>query len=70
MKDQGDRQEADHRLYQPLRPDFYFGLDVIKAAFPEAKIIARLAPSKTSMRPKTVKLPTGGPILKDNAPKP
>lgn len=40
-------------------PDFYFGLDVIKAAFPEAKIIASPAPSRTSTPPKTAKSPIG-----------
>lgn len=49
-------------------PDFYFGLDVVKTAFPDAKVVAT---------PKTVegiknsiigKYSYWGPILKDNAP--
>jgi glyoxylase-like metal-dependent hydrolase (beta-lactamase superfamily II) len=50
-------------------PDFYFGLDVIKAAFPDAKIVATpqtVAAIKASM---DGKLAYWGPILKDNAPK-
>jgi len=46
-------------------PDYYFGLDVIRAAFPKAKIVATpqtVAAIKTS-------LAYWGPILKDNAPK-
>ncbi|WP_035053181.1 MBL fold metallo-hydrolase [Andreprevotia chitinilytica] len=50
-------------------PDFYFGLDVIKAAFPKARIVATpqtVAAIKASMEGK---LQYWGPILKDNAPK-
>ena len=50
-------------------PDFYFGLDVIKAAFPDAKIVATpqtVAAIKASM---DGKLAYWTPILKDNAPK-
>ena len=50
-------------------PDYYFGLDVIRAAFPQAKIVATpqtVAAIKTSMNGK---LAYWGPILKDNAPK-
>ncbi|BCL74411.1 MBL fold metallo-hydrolase [Jeongeupia sp. HS-3] len=50
-------------------PDFYFGLDVIKAAFPDAKIVATpqtVAKIKASM---DGKLAYWSPILKDNAPK-
>lgn len=50
-------------------PDYYFGLDVIRAAFPKAKIVATpqtVAAIKTSMNGK---LAYWGPILKDNAPK-
>lgn len=50
-------------------PDFYFGLDVIKAAFPDAKIVATpqtVAAIKASM---DGKLSYWTPILKDNAPK-
>lgn len=49
-------------------PDFYFGLDVITAAFPDAKVLS--TPStrdyiKASMEPKK---DHWGPILGDNAP--
>lgn len=50
-------------------PDFYFGLDVIKAAFPNVKILTSPRTHqyiKTSMQPK---LDYWGPILKENAPK-
>ena len=50
-------------------PDYYFGLDVIHAAFPKAKIVATpqtVASIKASMHGK---LAYWGPILKDNAPK-
>lgn len=49
-------------------PDYYFGLDVIQAAFPEARILATpqtVAHIKESMNGK---LAYWGPILKDNAP--
>ncbi|NSL55888.1 MBL fold metallo-hydrolase [Uliginosibacterium aquaticum] len=49
-------------------PDYYFGLDVIQAAFPAAKIVATpqtVAHIKASM---DSKLAYWGPILKDNAP--
>lgn len=49
-------------------PDYYFGLDVIQAAFPKAKIVATpetVAAIKASM---DGKLAYWGPILKDNAP--
>ncbi len=49
-------------------PDYYFGLDVIQAAFPEAKIVASeptVIAIKASMQGK---LAYWGPILKDNAP--
>jgi len=49
-------------------PDYYFGLDVIQAAFPEAKIVATpqtVAAIKANMNGK---LAYWGPILKDNAP--
>lgn len=49
-------------------PDFYFGLDVLQAAFPQAKIIAT-APTVAAMHQKAdAKLAYWGPILKDNAP--
>lgn len=50
-------------------PDFYFGLETIKAAFPKARILATpqtVAVIKSSMNGK---LQYWGPILKDNAPK-
>ena len=50
-------------------PDYYFGLDVIRAAFPDAKIVATpqtVAAIKASM---DGKLAYWGSILKDNAPK-
>lgn len=50
-------------------PDFYFGLDTLRAAFPEAKILATpqtVAKIKASM---DGKLAYWGPVLKDNAPK-
>lgn len=50
-------------------PDFYFGLDVIKAAFPEAKIIASPGTIKDINATKDGKVAYWGPILKDNAPK-
>ena len=49
-------------------PDYYFGLDVIRAAFPNAKIVATpqtVAAIQASMQGK---LAYWGPILKDNAP--
>ncbi|WP_439891250.1 MBL fold metallo-hydrolase [Ralstonia sp. 25C] len=49
-------------------PDYYFGLDVIHAAFPQAKIVATpqtVAAIQASMQGK---LAYWGPILKDNAP--
>ena len=49
-------------------PDYYFGLDTIQAAFPDAKIVATpqtVAAIKTNM---DGKLAYWGPILKDNAP--
>ncbi|WP_426398641.1 MBL fold metallo-hydrolase [Ralstonia sp. R-29] len=50
-------------------PDYYFGLDVIHVAFPQAKIVATpqtVAAIRASMQGK---LAYWGPILKDNAPK-
>lgn len=50
-------------------PDYYFGLDVVQAAFPKAKIVATaptVAAIKASM---DGKLAYWGPVLKDNAPK-
>lgn len=50
-------------------PDFYFGLDVIKTAFPQAKIIASPGTIKEINATKDGKMAYWGPILKDNAPK-
>lgn len=49
-------------------PDFYFGLDVIKAAFPQAKIIASPETIKAIDATQAGKLAYWGPILKENAP--
>ena len=50
-------------------PDFYFGLDVIQAAFPKAKIVATAETVAAIRGNKDAKLAYWGPILKDNAPK-
>lgn len=50
-------------------PDFYFGLDVIKAAFPEVKILATESTVSKIKKSMDGKLGYWGPILKDNAPK-
>ena len=50
-------------------PDYYFGLDTIKAAFPQAKIIATPQTVAAIAASKDSKLAYWGPILKDNAPK-
>lgn len=49
-------------------PDFYFGLDTIRAAFPDVKIYA--TPETVNGIEKTIQLKFDfwGPILKDNAP--
>lgn len=50
-------------------PDYYFGLDVITTAYPDAKVVATAntqAYIKASMEPKKA---YWGPILKENAPK-
>lgn len=50
-------------------PDYYFGLDVIHAAFPEARIVAT-APTVAAIRLlKDRKKAFWGPLLKDNAPR-
>lgn len=41
-------------------PDFYFGLDVLKAAFPRRRSSRRRRPLHTSRRPRTPSWPTGG----------
>ena len=49
-------------------PDFYFGLDKIKAAFPQAKIVATPETIAAIEASKEGKLAYWGPILKENAP--
>lgn len=49
-------------------PDYYFGLDVIQAAFPQARIVAT-APTVAAIKVlKDRKLAYWGPVLKQNAP--
>lgn len=49
-------------------PDYYFGLDVIHAAFPDARIVAT-APTVAAIKVlKDRKLAYWGPVLKENAP--
>lgn len=50
-------------------PDFYFGLDVIRAAFPQAKVVATQATVDQINATKDGKIAFWGPQLKDNAPK-
>jgi glyoxylase-like metal-dependent hydrolase (beta-lactamase superfamily II) len=49
-------------------PDYYFGLDVIHAAFPDAKIVATPHVIAGIERKKDAKVAYWGPILKENAP--
>lgn len=49
-------------------PDFYFGLDVIHAAFPDAKIVATPQTIAGMQKKAEAKVKFWGPILKDNAP--
>jgi glyoxylase-like metal-dependent hydrolase (beta-lactamase superfamily II) len=49
-------------------PDFYFGLDVIQAAFPQAKIVASAATVAAIQKKGAAKIAYWGPILKQNAP--
>lgn len=50
-------------------PDYYFGLDLIQAAFPDAKIVAT-APTVAAIKATMDgKLAYWGPVLKENAPK-
>ncbi|MCR8718080.1 MBL fold metallo-hydrolase [Pseudomonas syringae] len=49
-------------------PDYYFGLDVIQAAFPDAKIVASAPTVKAIKASMQGKLAYWSPILKDNAP--
>jgi glyoxylase-like metal-dependent hydrolase (beta-lactamase superfamily II) len=50
-------------------PDYYFGLDVIHAAFPDAKIVALPHVIAGIKAKKDAKVAYWGPILKENAPK-
>ncbi|HGK4602307.1 TPA: MBL fold metallo-hydrolase [Yersinia enterocolitica] len=49
-------------------PDFYFGLDVITKAFPQAKAIATPQTIEEIKATKEGKMAYWGPILKENAP--
>ncbi|OAT48273.1 metallo-beta-lactamase superfamily protein [Proteus hauseri ATCC 700826] len=49
-------------------PDFYFGLDVITHAFPNAKVIASAPTIKAINETQAGKLAYWGPVLKENAP--
>jgi glyoxylase-like metal-dependent hydrolase (beta-lactamase superfamily II) len=50
-------------------PDYYFGLDVVQSAFPDAKIVATPQTVAAIQASKDGKLAHWGPILKENAPK-
>ncbi|MET0320220.1 MAG: MBL fold metallo-hydrolase [Duganella sp.] len=50
-------------------PDYYFGLDVLHAAFPEARIVATPQTVATIRQKKDAKVAYWSPILKDNAPR-
>lgn len=50
-------------------PDFYFGLDVIHTAFPQAKIVATQPTIDNINATKEGKVAFWGPQLKENAPK-
>ncbi|AJI94332.1 metallo-beta-lactamase superfamily protein [Yersinia ruckeri] len=50
-------------------PDFYFGLDTITKAFPQAKVIATPQTIKEIKETKDGKMAYWGGILKENAPK-
>jgi len=50
-------------------PDYYFGLDVVLAAFPKARIVATPETVAKIKASKDGKLAYWGPILKENAPK-
>ena len=49
-------------------PDFYFGLDVITAAYPDAKVLASAQTQNYIKKSMDGKKAYWGPILKDNAP--
>ncbi|MGM3174171.1 MBL fold metallo-hydrolase [Dickeya lacustris] len=50
-------------------PDFYFGLDVLKAAFPQANIVATPQTIAAIKATQAKKVAYWGPVLKENAPK-
>lgn len=49
-------------------PDFYFGLDVITAAYPDVKVLASAPTQKYIKKSMDGKKAYWGPILKENAP--
>ncbi|RIA31559.1 glyoxylase-like metal-dependent hydrolase (beta-lactamase superfamily II) [Ectopseudomonas oleovorans] len=49
-------------------PDYYFGLDVLTRAYPEAKVLATPATVAYIEKTRAPKLAYWGPILKDSAP--
>ena len=49
-------------------PDFYFGLDVIQGAYPDARIVASPATVEKIAKTMEGKKAYWGPILEDNAP--
>ncbi|WP_420588345.1 hypothetical protein [Bacterioplanoides sp.] len=49
-------------------PDYYFGLDVLTAAFPDARVVATAATVDKIKKSMKGKKAYWGPILKDNAP--
>ncbi|MET3132300.1 glyoxylase-like metal-dependent hydrolase (beta-lactamase superfamily II) [Oxalobacteraceae bacterium GrIS 1.11] len=49
-------------------PDFYFGLDVVTAAFPDAAVLATPETIAAMQKKAQAKLAFWGPILKQNAP--
>lgn len=49
-------------------PDFYFGLDVLTRAYPEARVLATPATVAYIEKTRVAKLAYWGPILKDSAP--
>lgn len=49
-------------------PDFYFGLDVITAAYPDAKVLASVQTQNYIKKSMDGKKAYWGPILKENAP--
>lgn len=50
-------------------PDFYFGLDVLQAAFPQARIVARPSTIAAMEKKAQAKVAYWGPILGANAPR-